>query len=59
MQKFLKHLIAHFRLRPKYPKTAAAKDVAESRAMREHLTEQEIDKTLKDSFPASDPPPWH
>jgi len=30
--------------------------VREAKEIREHLTESEIDKTLKDSFPASDPP---
>jgi hypothetical protein len=33
------------------------KDAAQkSKKMREHQTEDQIDKTLKDSFPASDPP---
>ena len=33
--------------------------VREDRAMRENLTQNQIDKILADSFPASDPPPWH
>lgn len=28
----------------------------EAKEMREHLSEKQIDKTVKDSFPASDPP---
>jgi len=31
----------------------------DAKTMRENQTEQEIDKTLKDSFPASDPPAWY
>jgi hypothetical protein len=33
--------------------------VRESKWMRENLTENQIDQILADSFPASDPPPWH
>lgn len=29
------------------------------RKVRENLTERKIDKTLEDSFPASDPPAWY
>jgi len=31
----------------------------EDRERHEHLSEEQIDKTLKDSFPASDPPSWY
>ncbi len=33
--------------------------IRESKRMRENLSEKQIDKTLKDSFPASDPPAWY
>jgi hypothetical protein len=33
--------------------------IKEAREIRENQTEQEIDKTLQDSFPASDPPSWY
>lgn len=29
------------------------------RAMRQNLSERQIDKTLEDTFPASDPPAWY
>lgn len=31
----------------------------ESKTMREQLTEDQIDQTIEDSFPASDPPAWY
>ncbi|MDX2028333.1 MAG: hypothetical protein SFW62_06835 [Alphaproteobacteria bacterium] len=31
----------------------------EDRAMRQNLSERQIDKTLEDTFPASDPPAWY
>jgi hypothetical protein len=31
----------------------------ESRAMRENLSERQIDHALMDSFPCSDPPAWY
>lgn len=31
----------------------------EDKSMRAHLSESAIDKTLEDSFPASDPPAWY
>jgi hypothetical protein len=34
-------------------------DVKKSHDMREGQTEKQIDKTLQDSFPASDPPAWY
>jgi hypothetical protein len=37
-------------------KTDRIKAVQQSRKIREDLTEEQIDKSLKDSFPASDPP---
>jgi len=41
-------------------KAAAGRHHArEAKHTREHLTEAQIDKTLKDSFPASDPPAWY
>ncbi len=50
------HLIQkHFSHAEKTPRDCAR----ESRHMRENLSEQEIDKTLEDSFPASDPPAWY
>jgi hypothetical protein len=39
---------------PERKKSRAAKDAAE----RSRLSEERIDKTLEDSFPASDPPSW-
>lgn len=30
--------------------------VREDKAVREHLSERQIDKMIEDSFPASDPP---
>ncbi|HEU0117642.1 MAG TPA: hypothetical protein VFR09_03330 [Alphaproteobacteria bacterium] len=34
------------------------KIIADEKRMRENLSEEQIDKTLKDSFPSSDPPAW-
>jgi hypothetical protein len=50
--------------RPAKPLPQAEKDqqqqsAHEAHEMREHLTEKQIDKTLQDSFPASDPPAWY
>ena len=33
--------------------------ITESITMRQNLTEQQIDDTIEDSFPASDPPAWY
>jgi len=30
-----------------------------AKEIREHFSEAEIDKILKDTFPASDPPAWY
>jgi hypothetical protein len=52
------------RLITRFPKkkdqrTRLAPYMRETKEMREHLTETQIDKTLKDTFPASDPPAWY
>lgn len=40
--------------------TKTAEDtITETIAMRQNLTEQQIDDTIEDSFPASDPPAWY
>ncbi len=41
-----------------YP-THAERCVQDDKDMRENLTEKQIDKTLQDSFPCSDPPSWY
>jgi hypothetical protein len=49
-------------VRPSQKKTAPPSQeekAREEKEMRENLTEKEIDKTLEDSFPASDPPAWY
>ncbi len=51
-------LIERFKTRIGYP-TSAERKVQEDKEMRQQLTEQQIDKTLKDSFPCSDPPAWY
>lgn len=33
--------------------------VREDKWMHEGQSERELDKTLQDSFPSSDPPAWH
>lgn len=38
---------------------AAVNPAHEAKEMRQHLTEGQIDKTIADSFPASDPPSWY
>lgn len=38
---------------------AARALVREARAMRQHLTEKQIDETVAGTFPASDPPQWY
>ena len=43
--------------RPKHRQDKDHEQTArQDKEMREQQTEEEIDKTLKDSFPASDPP---
>jgi len=37
-------------------KAARKKSARDTKDMGSHMSEEEIDKTLKDSFPASDPP---
>jgi hypothetical protein len=39
--------------------TAQKQQAKEDNHPHVHMTERQIDKTLADSFPASDPPPWH
>ncbi len=51
---FLERLL-HLISEPEHPKES----VRESKEMRANLTQGEIDKTLEDSFPASDPPAWY
>jgi hypothetical protein len=52
MRPFWSNLLAFFHLGPR-PHTACIRD---DKQMRAKVSEQKIDKTLKDSFPASDPP---
>jgi hypothetical protein len=33
--------------------------ISESLAMRQNITEQQLDDMIEDSFPASDPPAWY
>jgi hypothetical protein len=51
---YFKRKIANIGLRSDHPTRCAR----ESRLMREELSEKQIDKTLMDSFPCSDPPAW-
>jgi hypothetical protein len=58
MEAKMSDLIERFKTRIGYP-TSAERKVQEDKEMRQQLTEQQIDKTLKDSFPCSDPPAWY
>jgi hypothetical protein len=33
--------------------------VRKEKAIRDNMTERQIDKVLEDTFPASDPPAWY
>jgi hypothetical protein len=53
LQEWLRHLFPH--QESKLPQEC----VRETREMREQLSEKQVDKTIADSFPASDPPAWY
>lgn len=44
---------------PENGNKTAEDTLSETIAMRQNLTEQQIDDTIEDSFPASDPAPWY
>ncbi|HEY1096032.1 MAG TPA: hypothetical protein VGF14_02205 [Alphaproteobacteria bacterium] len=53
VMKFYRHIL------PETGTKTAEDTITENIAMRQNLTEQQIDDTIEDSFPASDPPAWY
>ena len=51
--KFYRHVL------PDITSKTAEDYITDSIAQRLNLTEQQIDETIEDSFPASDPAPWY
>lgn len=53
------HLFEQLLTRLKFDPDHPVRTVREDKWQREGLSEKDIDKTLEESFPCSDPPAWY